>query len=357
MEIVDMAVCSSSSTFYALTTDDIRKWTGGSTSYQTLAVPNNIFRPLRFIAVAPGDSNIIALVDGGYLGNNVWISTDGGINYTHHGTPVLRPGIITDIALVPYPRHDIAYPQNDTVNGCFVAVANTASSSTAAAYVMVHNASMTWTSVLGTHGTYEYLAVAVSPNFDSDQCLCALGIKKGTGRNQSKYYIDFQYFNMMTHLPEKPVALAVTGPASDYADPSLPTSLVSAEIALPPDFLYSDPMNRRAFVSLATNIPQPTDGIYRIIDTKATKISPPGTIAFRSVDCSDDFVLVGEYSTGKIWRTSDPWRRVPPWSPSATLLGATKTVVRVGGGLNCLAGTSGNGSNLYRSTDGGVHFN
>lgn len=333
---------------YAIKNEYLFKKLDNANNPTQIALPTNFHIPAVCVAAAPDDPNVV-VVSSSYpyvapWSEKVWLSTDGGNNWIDFGIP--RAGFyahITDIdisCLAGGLRH------------VFVATADKRDNNTEKGTIVTRpiiNNPPPWTIYAGLVGRFDVMAIKVSPNFNNDRSFCAVG----SIRNNGIQFIVARFIQDPVFYYDTIVSASTTG---DYGD--LNNAIKCADIALPSNYIPLHPVQGVAFVSLATNQLQTTDGIYRMKNlTEHLVISNAATtpgLGIKSIGFNGSRLIAGESTTNKVWYSSNPLVNNPnniSWAPITNPpQGHHDTIVRYHGNM-IFAATSGTNSGLSQSNN------
>lgn len=329
MCVNDMAVAYDGSTIYLISDGVLERSTNSGITFFRIPLPPKCILPLLNVAVAPDDKYVIAVSDSRCNGNAFFASTNGGRTWSTFRRPKTGPLTVTDIAISPMRAGYARY--------YMVSVADNRPGSTALGDVLTRKSNtpyfLPWGSVGGVQGSHDYMAIQASPNFASDESICVVGAKPSAG-------VDYQLISLNTNSVMHTVNFipASTRDFTSYYSRTF-NSILSADIALSPDFLASDDAMRTAFISIASNNSPSSDGVYRINHTHARGIKL--NMGMKSVAFDGNILLAGQYNRTRVWRSKNPmavapiFRTVRPLRP-----GQWEALVRMGGTAKYL-GTSG----------------
>lgn len=354
-DIMDIAV-SPDGTIHVITEDcgAVYRSTDGGYTFTAVAMPTWFTSPARAITAAP--DNTVFLTDSNPGGNQVFISSDGGITWAPLGNPALGSGCtITDIAVSP--------TWYGGIGELAIAVADNGAGDTAAGDVKVwgHGGVLTWVSIPGLAGTHDYMAVAFSPMYPIDASIILVGVTESAA-------VDYQV-SVNFALTVLPTVNVVSGTTTDFSQPAAGSSILYASIALPDDFNASTIITRTSFVGVASNILQATDDVYQVIPssgigmvTDMNVLGSATSVGIRSLGfrgtATTGLLVAGAHATRDVWSTtSSP--ALPVWTAADPPPCGERDVVVVRGPdwLTWYAGTSGLGSCFSISNDNAGSFN
>jgi hypothetical protein len=389
---VQVAVSADGKTIYAVNgTNSFRKSTNAGATWTTLSLPNpdgiaaNADDVLgSFVAVAPDDPNVVAIVDNVTTlvapapTSNIWLSTSGGatagsfnalalsqVAAAAFTSVALGPSVggIRQLAVAGADAGGLAQVSAFGLGGFAGWVDMTGPSLTVAA-------SPGWgTTVLGglTVGS-RVAAIAFSPNFTADRIITAvsvdtLGATGGVFFNIGSFATT--EWNAAAGFPDYSGLTNSTGLITPAAP--APQTLVSADISLAPTFAGADPGSRIAFVALDTGAAA-TSGVFRMDDSVRTLRS--ASLQFRSVSYNGTDLVAGASATAPavtnaVYRTDAPLANTPSMVQATSnqrpsggpfVTTAINPVVRWAG-TDVLALTTGDEAAASVSKDKGATFN
>jgi len=285
--------------------------------------------PAWNIAVASDDSNLVVIVTDGTIipgtpqgPKKVFISSDGGNNWTNTNFPALGAGeYISCVHISPTygaGMHDIAIgTRNGSGNG--------------KVYVIKTPGLSGWVNQ-GLNG--DAVALKFSPSYSDDSGLIVISsTAAGTFLNLGDHDItsNTTTWNSRINYPWLIVDTNYTGSSPKSNE------IVTADLELPSDFAASDPQDMSLyFVAIDSTAAGTQSGIYRIDDTGVNWITPPSvsgrfsSIAyFGTYDGEDSKLMAGEVTADpttalvNIWVTSDCIATTPTWQVSDALKSPT----------------------------------
>lgn len=359
-EVNKLVVGYNGITFYCLDISNniaYGSWNSGTTWYE-LTVPA-AYVPFWDIAVAPDDVDfIVAISDNVTSGQGpkeVWVSDDGGANWTDTRFSI-TPGITgnefiscVDISVDYGGKRDIAVGvRRGTGAGAFDI------------YVLQSVGFTGWvrqtvTPPGVTNG--DVFALKFSPTYAADGALSVVfATAAGTYYNIALRDIDANDINQWVLTQN--VEVAVTGGASPTA-----AELISADLELPSDFSGQAASLRRAYIATDSNTVA-DDGIFRIDDTTVYVLMD--TSAATDTRRISSISYFGTYASGKLlagevhgdpctatvptWFTDSPTTcPIPCWYP------ALKPTTGAAGTDNCTGSGYGNAQVVW-SPDGSVAY-
>ena len=336
--VTDLAVSSDGVMYAVNATDNATfKSTSGGTTWSRLSAefPAN----LSFIAVAPDDSDVVAV---GY-GANVSISTNGGSTWGNLGQVKSGSVNLTTMA-------DLAVSNSDGSKN-YIGVAGTDSGTAADFWYFDAGASApSWHSTKGKGGfatvQVNGLAIAFSQNVASDKTMAVVS------ENTTNTF--FQVFSLSTEVWNTPFGSGY--PVDIQNDSTSITTATGAAIGLAPDYLGSDDSMRIAFVGLTVS-GGTYGGVYRLKDTTDKAITDDKNI--KSIDYDGTNLVAGAADSNKVYRSDNALATSPDFSTASSLKrpGGENNVIVAWRGSDVVAGASGKGSAFAVSVDNGASFN
>jgi hypothetical protein len=335
---VDFAVANDGTTIYAV--DGANQWVYKSTDAGltwSRKAPTNMPAAPDFVAVAPDDPDLVAVVDGGAC----YASTDGLSKLSDLGTTGVTT--ILDVAISPESsgKHHIVVAGTDGANeqiGSYDLGATVPS----------------WTDLDGKTGldaTDRILAVAFSPGFASDFTLAAV-----TETAATAIYLElYSYATGNDNWNDD------AGTWSDYDATNniicVPGgAAVAADISLAPDYYGGDEAMRISFVGLDV-VTAANDGVYRMTDESAKGIKT--NVDIHSVAYDGTNLVAGESVGNSVYRSSDPLASSPSFSTASTYQkpGGTQDVLLRWSGADVFGISGGAEGGFSVSHDNGKSFN
>ena len=322
--------------------------TNGGQSFTALTVATAGANVMSAIAVAPDDTQVVAVVEFATTACVVHISVNGGATWTAlpaayaATTPSAVVGVsdITDI--------DVGPARSGCVFGREYAVsfADPTTATVAGADVQIIGRLATWASVSAANvgsptdanTKLDYMSVKFSPNFVGDRVISLVGANTSGG-------VYFQLVNTNTNAEVRaPVLMTPAGVAATTIDydqtAAAASSIIAADIALPSDFDPNVVSAREAFASYGSVTPFTDNDAYRIDDGSVRALSAVNLLAIKSVAYTgvidDGSLFIGEYASNNVKYALDPWVSLPYWkstkkgpSPDALISANAMPIVRV----------------------------
>jgi hypothetical protein len=283
--------------------------------------------PATKITVAPDKPGIVAVVTNG--GTEVFLSTDGGIDWTDTGVPPILAGTIQTIAI------SSEYTQGS--KSFWEIAIGTADwgNNTTTGQVWVRQIGSYGTSwknqnlTIGGHMGGEVSALTYSPKYQSDATLLVVA---STGSDyvdtyyQSKTWLcllkrDTGEWNNLTGC-DYPVEIVPAGDASGV-------SYIHSSLALPSDYSSDDEATRQLFVSFDSYPDTTYDDVYWLDDDNVHRLNANGgaaidissiayygTVEEGKLLAGDADPIVGSL-TVQVQRTSNPFDLSPTWQLSS----------------------------------------
>jgi hypothetical protein len=359
LNVADMAV-SADGTMYMVTDGDayVYKSTNGGASWSQMSKQFN--GNLGFVAVAPDDSNIVAVAEN-TTDNKVWVSTNGGSTWGDLGHPSQGSSNITagsgwkDMTL-----------SNADGSKHYLGVAGVMSSANASG-----TAAEVWYFDLGAsapkwNSTYAdgvgfpddqdvAYAVEFSPNVASDFVMAVVSADNTASGEVylNLYSLNTNKWNAGGAFGSYPVN--IQNGSNDIV------SSTGAAMVLAPDYLGSDDSLRIAFVGINTAGATAYAGTYRLKDTSTKDIDDGTGKDIFSIAYDGTNLVAGNAHNTKVYRSDDPLASSPSFSTTSELkrpgLSTCKGTIVAWNGADVVAGTSGSGSAFAVSTDNGKSFN
>ena len=344
-EVSALAVACDGSTIYVLdiphatpppvanpglwkSTDGGISWSSKPFQHLAMTTPSPTF-PVMDLAVAPDDPELLAVVclnTAGTLRRQVYLSDDGGTTWVHSGAVPWVHGAgeqIGDIAISPgyhrggRLRHDIIIGSRHPGDG----------SGEGEVYVLDYPGFGGWKAQGFTTG--DIIAVAASPNYSSDFTLVVMSC------TTQRTYISLgsrdiaassSAWNRDSGWPVELCPPGQSGGSSSGED-----RIISGDVALPADFSGKSHTSRLIFASYDSNgtalgTTQVLDDVYRLDNTRVTRLRLPGTgngarvssIAYYG-DSRQGKLLAGEVvadgaqAEARVWICHDPLSPCPTW--------------------------------------------
>jgi hypothetical protein len=359
--ITDMAVGRDGKTIYIIASECrvdtvlLYKSTDGGFSFTEYAMPPDFVAPPRAIAVAPDDSEKVAVVDstpaevGVSEGGIMWVSNTLGKDWVAFppvpNTSAVATTVISDIAVSPA-RVGMMFGRNyvvcsrDSVGGV-------------TGSVHIHGTGDAWedlTPVFPIH-PMDFTACCFSPGFATDRCIVVVG-STTDATYQDIVNIDTSIF--ITHVLLEPPGVDSPGDGQ----------IVTSGLALPSDFNPISAAGQVSFVAWDSN-PFTYDDIYRVNADTVTKLNVSDAVAgIKSIACAGSIgsgsLIAGMQANTGVYFSADPWSASVKWSPASLApTGERDAIVAIAPNAipTCYAGTSGVKSGFFVSTDNSYTFN
>jgi hypothetical protein len=359
--VTDMAVGNDGKTIYIIAgmcsdTALLYKSTDGGFTFAEYALPSDFVVPPRAIAVAPDDSQKVAVVDstpakvGISEGGIMWISNTLGKDWAAFppvpNTSAVVTTVISDIGVSPT-RAGMMFGRNyvvcsrDSVGGV-------------TGSVHIHGTGDAWedlTYVFPIH-PMDFTACCFSPSFATDHCIVAVG---STTDATYQDIVNIDTSVSITHVLLEPPGVDSPGDGQ----------IVTSDLALPSDFKPTSAAGQVSFVAWDSN-PFTYDDIYRVSADTVTKLNVPEAVAgIRSIACAGSIgsgrLIAGMQANTGVYFSDDPWSASVKWSPASLApVGGRDAIVAIAPNAampTCYAGTSGVKSGFFVSTDSSYTFN
>lgn len=310
------------------------------------------FKAVKLVAVAPDDAKIVMIAT---TDNVVYHSDDGGQSWEEIGMPAGATEI-NDIDV------------SEAVEGINYAAAAGKDAADAEMWSLKLSMAETWQPRAG--GSFRanqtrVSAVQFSPNFETDKVItCVSGNATGVTFQVFRCEKDAYTWNgAITYFAVADWGTGVVIPAAELDnEAAISGGLVSASIALVPEYLGTEAGERIAFVGVAGGT---GGGAVRLSDAYVKEVQtwaagPEGRV--RSVAYGNGKLLVGAYdaSSGdaRVYRCLEPMATEPRLDRLNDLKqpGGENLVVAGWSGTKAVAGTSGDESAFAVSTDDGYSF-
>jgi trimeric autotransporter adhesin len=367
-DVTDAAVGSDGVVYIADVYNDKVKRSSTGNAMSSLNNYNATGGNPKSIAVAPDNSDCVAVVD---TVNAVHISNDAGVTWS--SLPALSGAYLGSTIM----DITIGAARSGTLLGREYAIAladpNAGATATGGAVgaLLIIGSSATWTEpVTGLAGTRDFTTVKFSPNYAGDRVLLAIGANATGG-------VYLYLINVATgaQLGNSPVNFTGAGTATvDYVTATAGNSITASDIAVASDFDPTDSNAYRAWVSVASGAAA-TDDVYRVDGPSArdlnavTAATAIDSIAYSGTnDAGTLFVGYISGGTSIVKRTASPQNNTPTWTTTKTQptgynaagITAARVVIKCapdfGTTNRVYAGTSANESAWNVSDDGGVSF-
>jgi hypothetical protein len=330
MDVTNIAVArDNAGVLYIISDGQLRKSSNGGVHFINLSLPHSFYHPARIIAVAPDNSDVVAVVDSRTGGSHIWLSTNGGNLWNDIGNP--KNGInavITDIAISPVIEgHSRHY---------FATIADDRRGVTIRGDVMVRIGG-NWSGINGVSMTHDYLAIQASPEYPADSTVCVVGVTPKDG-------IDYQVINFKDKSVARTIKFLSAGTIEDYCLPASKNSVIRADIVIGIDAVSPEERHKVAFISVACGSMTPTDGIYRVQDDffERLNVCPQDNgLRIRCLDYDGEGLLAGELGSTNVWVSSNPLNIVPAWDKVEPKPAGEREAVVGMRTPDCYVGTSG----------------
>ena len=344
-EVTDFVIASNGRTMYAI--DKAYRYflqsaDGGFTWHdltENLSKAGAAMPPTQ-LAVAPDDPMVIAVVD---KGSRVYLSTDGGVNFTKTGNlPYVPPDVIQDIAISSAYRPNIrdiavaaAVPQDGKSHGVVLRLS-------------LSGSSLKWQDLTGPEFQNwvdaDITSVAFSPNYSDDWTILATA---STTKASFIYAIRLEVepfiWNDATIFPGYP--LAISGSPGEG-------SIISSCLALPSD--YNSRQSSQSQFYVAWNSQGGNPDAYRIDKDTVVRLKvnggqdiPIASLAYYGT-AANGKLLAAEVSgdvdtaSARVHFTQDPQAAQPTWQ--------SPVKPPTGGGGNAQVAWSPDGQTAYCGT-------
>ena len=206
------------------------------------------------VTIAPDDARIWAITAGTLAKGPVefWVSTDAGATWNNSNVPILNP----DEAIGAM---DISV---DYGNGRDYMIATRTGTGNGNLYIMKGGGFGSWSVQMPPEGSIDFFATKFSPTYPGDNSV----VMVYADDNQTSYNVGLRDISGNAILSYVFPGTGIEVSTSDNASPSY-DNLAVADLCLPSDYSGMSPALRRAFVSLYSPVPHPTDnatGVFRI---------------------------------------------------------------------------------------------
>jgi len=257
-------------------------------AYQRLANNNAWFtdKHVYNVTIAPDDARIWAVTAGTLLTGPVelWVTSDAGATWNNAGAPAMLPGEAIGAM-------DISV---DYGNGRDYMVATRTGTGAGRLFIMKGVGFGSWAQQDPPEAGIDYFAVKFSPTYSGDNSV----VMVYTDDDQTSYNIGLRDISGNSILSYVFPGTGIEVSTSDNVSPSF-DNLAVADLCLPSDYSGMSPAIRRAFVSLYSPVPNPTDnatGVFRIDDSITTAIYSSTVPSLQVYSIA----FFGTYSTGKL---------------------------------------------------------
>ncbi|MFC1980660.1 WD40/YVTN/BNR-like repeat-containing protein [Chloroflexota bacterium] len=374
-DISDFDISGDGEIIYAADSESGRLYrsSNGGKTWSTVDLPSGATDP-QLVAVAPDNASVMAIVADD---NEVYVTTNAGATWKTALATVLEgtaaPAlIIYDIALSPEKSGDnyiaVAGIEDTNGNGSLDAATDIANvwyyNLGVGGYWHETNDRDGWhtSATTGVEMANVSMAVAFSPNFNSDSVLLAVIASYDGGSLTDE--VTFEIFSTSTSLWNNAAGFGSSYPVVIATDDGI-TGLSSASLGLAPTYLGSDDAERIGFVGLtiegdvdATS----KSGIVRLKNTSDKLIREDYEIHSVAYDGAN--LVAGRYNSNIVDRTDEALVTTPTFTTTRSLkrpgidtTGVDEKTKVAWAGSNVVAGTQGNESAFAISTNNGMSFN
>ncbi|MEE9365739.1 MAG: WD40 repeat domain-containing protein, partial [Dehalococcoidales bacterium] len=344
VDIRDLAVAADGMTIYAAPGDSIAdRYVFRSGDAGTNWVAQGVSIVADLVAAAPDNADVAVVAR--KTVPSAYLTTDGGATWRSLGMIQASGGSsareIYDIAI------------SEASNGAhYLAVAGEEVGGVGNVwYCVIEAEKPEWKetgSLPGFAMTRTIRALAFSPNFPEDNVLVTVGETEGKRANLQVFSFSSQAWNTQTGLSGYPV---------DVLEYDATGQVVSASIALSPDYLAGEESSRIAFVGLAVSGDEAAGGVYRIGDTTSKPLLTG--IDIHGIAFNGRVLVAAAYDGNTVYRSTNPLTEVPTLRPNLSMKGpgGEGRVIVVWAGDVVVAGTSGDESAVAVSRNNGLAFN
>ncbi|MBU2536481.1 MAG: hypothetical protein KKD83_10010 [Chloroflexi bacterium] len=344
VDIRDLAVAADGATIYAAPGDSIAdKYVFKSDDAGISWVAQGVSIVADLVAVAPDNADVAAVARKTIP--SAYFTTDGGITWRSLGMIQASGGSsareIYDIAI------------SEAGNGMhYLAVAGEAVGGVGNVwYCVIEAEKPEWKetgSLPGFAMTRTIRALSFSPNFSEDNVLVTVGETEDKRANLQVFSFTSQVWNTQTGFTGYPV---------DVLEYDATGQVVSASIALSPDYLAGEESSRIAFVGLTVNGDEEAGGVYRIGDTAVESLLTGVNI--HSIAFDGRVLVAAAYDGNTVYHSTNPLTKVPTLKSNLSMKGpgGEGRVVVAWMGDAVVAGTSGDESAFAISRNNGLAFN
>jgi hypothetical protein len=326
------------------------KFTNGGKTWMdiTSSLPDTMVNT-DYIAVAPDDPNIVVVVD--KTAFRVAVSINGGNTWASLGNPPM-----TSI-------NDVSISSTAVVGGEMVHCVALAGAADGAGAIYCLNFGAlvpSWKSALNPlvwknppSSPNAFWAVKFSPSFAADFIMLAVSTSNTQHiQLQAASFNTFMWNSAIAGYIGYPVIIPLSSTPTD-------TSVISADIVIDPSYTGSDPSSRVVFIGLAAKYSGISGGgIYRVADTTYNQTIVMPNAAIASIAFDGTTLAAGAYETNTVYHSLVP----PGFSPTIiantgdTKPGGESNTLVAFAGSNIIAATSGSGSGVSKSINGGATF-
>jgi hypothetical protein len=325
-----------------------------------------------YVALAPDDPNIVVVVDSTANATSnagVAISANGGASFSTMGFVGTTTTVLSGVSISPLVTGGFRYIAVFGTDGTVPVVyyynygAGVGGWQNAVTYFTTYTA-------FNTLANSNFVALAFSPNFPSDQIAVALDADSGNGTAGSgALRLHALSFN---GLKWDTTALGATNyPVTVTTSVGATFNVTKASLAMLPDYDGGDESLRIEFIGASINPGATTElgGIWRAYDNSTpAKIFGSTTagsgIGINSVAFDGTNLAAGAYATNNVFRSADALVTSPTVLPSRNLkkigtisLGVPDQVIVKFAGATLLGAKQGDASALSKSLDYGNVWN
>jgi hypothetical protein len=238
------------------------------------------------VTVASDDARIWAVTAGTLLSGPVelWVTSDAGATWNNANAPAL----LTDEAIGAM---DISV---DYGNGRDYMFATRTGTGAGRLFIMKGGGFGSWAQQAAPEAAIDYFAVKFSPTYTGDNSV----VMVYADDDQTSYNIGLRDISGNSILSYVFPGTGIEVSTSDNASPSF-DNLAVADLCLPSDYSGMSSSLRRAFVSLYSPVPNPTDnatGVFRIDDSIPVAVYSSTVTSLQVYSIA----FFGTYSTGKL---------------------------------------------------------
>jgi hypothetical protein len=369
--IVDLAMAGNGTTIYAATGTTVGKLykslNNGAAWTAVATLPVGIGTSVTKVAIAPDstDGSVVAIIADT---NEVYYSIDGGATWTTLAD--LNPVSDITAGTTASVLNCIAFSRTvGTAKTLAVGGMNTANGAGVWCYEFGGLISR-WTDITKSFSLWDASnfgasdaawALGFSPtNFAGDR---ALAVVTGPAVGVSDNVVKLQVANFFTKQWNEDI-LGYTGWGTGLTIDTVTTGkvILSASLALDPNFLGQLSSSRLVYVGLATNDATNTGGVYRFTDTTKAVLLATTKIQSVALNAAGDKLVAGRYDANCVYRLASPATALSTGVLSSSVYKspagpATTNVVVAWMGTSVIAGTSGDESAFSVSKDDGKSFN
>ena len=344
VDIRDLAVAADGITVYVAPGDSIAgKYVFKSDDAGASWVAQSVSTVADFVAVAPDNADVAVVAR--KTVPSAYFTTDGGV--TWHSLGMIQASGGSSAREI----YDIAI--SEASNGMhYLAVAGEEVGGVGNVWYRVIEAEKPeWQETRSLPGftvTRAIRALAFSPNFREDNVLVTVGETEDKRVNLQVFNFTSQAWNTQTGLTGYPV---------DVLGYDATGQVVSASIALSPDYFAGEENSRIAFVGLAVSGDEEAGGVYRIGDTVVEPLLTGVNI--HSIAFNGRVLVAAAYDGNTVYHSTNPLTEVPTLRPNLSMKGpgGEARVIVAWAGDVVVAGTSGDESGFAISRNNGLIFN